>query len=106
MKVEGGKHAVRMKGGRVEGVKSIAKMRGREMTVVMNRTGQEGKEWEEIEGKADERLGRLPEDGTDERGLKMIVFIIVIFHNQHSSPDHQPPLLLQGLFTFPICDII
>lgn len=28
MKVEGGKHAVRMKGGRVEGVKSIAKMRG------------------------------------------------------------------------------
>lgn len=57
MKVEEGKDAVRMKGGRVEGVKSIAKMRGREMTVVMNRTGQEGKEWEEIEGKADEKAG-------------------------------------------------
>lgn len=58
MKVEEGKHAVRMKGGRVEGVKSIARMRGREMTVVMNRTGQEGKEWEEIEGKADEKAGK------------------------------------------------
>lgn len=39
MKVEGGKHAVRMKGGRVEGVKSIAKMRGRDGGDEQDRSG-------------------------------------------------------------------